>query len=242
MLGRPVEIVSQHLRWLFAVAHCRWDGGEAIVKRQPPMGRDREQMLWQHRLTEHLADRGVPAARARGLVELDGLWYEVFDLAAGRDVYSGVDTLGAVSQRAHVAAAGAMLARLHEAGASFEPSHGRSRQAGFVVQLGRRGWAPVDAVERMRGRGRPWPTTWRAAPGGEPVGAAYDEPLARIAAAARPSRAAAARRLADQQPLLRGRRGVGDHRLPPGRLAPRGARPGDRRRAQLLLLEPDLGR
>ena len=26
--GRPVEIVRQHLRWLFAVAVCRWDGGE----------------------------------------------------------------------------------------------------------------------------------------------------------------------------------------------------------------------
>ena len=41
MFGRPVEIVKAHLRWLFAVAHCRLEGGEAILKRQPPMGRDR---------------------------------------------------------------------------------------------------------------------------------------------------------------------------------------------------------
>src|SRR5690349_17671690 len=68
VLGRPVEIVAQHLRWLFAVARCRWDGGEMIVKRQPPMGRDPGQLHWQHRLTNHLADRGVPAARSRGLV------------------------------------------------------------------------------------------------------------------------------------------------------------------------------
>ena len=44
VLGRPVEIVSQHLRWLFAVARCRWDTGEAIVKRQPPMGRTADQL------------------------------------------------------------------------------------------------------------------------------------------------------------------------------------------------------
>ena len=37
--GRPGEIVSQHLRWLFAVAVCRWDGGGGVIKRQPPMGR-----------------------------------------------------------------------------------------------------------------------------------------------------------------------------------------------------------
>ena len=54
------------------------DTGEAfILKRQPPMGRTVDQLRWQHRLTNHLADRGVPAVRARELVELDGLWYEI---------------------------------------------------------------------------------------------------------------------------------------------------------------------
>ena len=63
-------------------------------------------------------------------------------------------------------------------------------------------------------------------------------------ATGRPRAAAgpAPRRLADQQPLLRRRRGERHHRLPPGRLRPAGARPGGRGRAQLLLLEPDLGR
>ena len=61
VFGRPVEIVAAHLRWLFAVAHCRWDGGEAILKRQPPMGAAADQLRWQHRLTNHLADGGIPA-------------------------------------------------------------------------------------------------------------------------------------------------------------------------------------
>ena len=62
VLGRPVEIVAQHLRWLFAVARCRWDEGEVILKRQPPMGRLAEQVRWQHRdliVWRHANDRGM---------------------------------------------------------------------------------------------------------------------------------------------------------------------------------------
>ncbi|MGZ4482234.1 MAG: phosphotransferase [Gaiellales bacterium] len=149
VLGEPVEIVSQHLRWLFAVARCRTAArGEVLVKRQPPMGRDAAQLLWQHRLTNHLADRGVPAARALGLVERDGLWYELFEPAAGEDVYSGVDTWEPFFSPVHAAAAGAMLARLHGAGADFEPRSPQP-QAGFVVQLGAIRLAPVDAVRAL---------------------------------------------------------------------------------------------
>jgi Ser/Thr protein kinase RdoA (MazF antagonist) len=148
VLGRPVEIVSGHLRWLFAVARCRWDGGETIVKRQPPMGRSPDQLRWQHRLTNHLADRGVPAVRVRDLVELDGLWYEVSDVAAGVDVYSGVDTWEPFFSEAHVEEAGRVLAALHDAGADFLPARSQP-QAGFVVQLDLVALDPVAAVERL---------------------------------------------------------------------------------------------
>jgi Ser/Thr protein kinase RdoA (MazF antagonist) len=148
VLGRPVEIVSQHLRWLFAVAHCRWDTGEAIVKRQPAMGRRVEQLHWQHRLANHLADRGVPAVRARDLVAEGDLWYEVLDVARGDDVYSGVDTWEPFASEAHVAAAGRMLARLHAAGEGFEPRHPQP-QSGFVVQMGLVHLPPAAAVERL---------------------------------------------------------------------------------------------
>jgi Ser/Thr protein kinase RdoA (MazF antagonist) len=149
VLGRPVEIVSQHLRWLFAVALCRFDGRELVLKRQPPMGRTIEQVRWQHRLTNHLADGGVPAARARELQQRDGLWYEQFDVASGADTYAGVDTWEPFFSAAHVAAAGRMLARLHRAGDGFEPRQPQP-QAGFVVQIDLCRLAPVAAAEVMR--------------------------------------------------------------------------------------------
>jgi len=132
--GRPVEIASAHLRWLFAVALCRAEGAEFILKRQAPLDRDIEQLRWQHRLTNHLADRGVPAARLREIVQRGGLWYELGDVAAGADTYAGVDTWGPFRSDAHVESAGRMLARLHAAGASMRPAVPQP-QAGFVVQI-----------------------------------------------------------------------------------------------------------
>jgi len=143
--GRPVEIVSAHLRWLFAVALCRADGEEFVLKRQPPLGRDIEQLRWQHRLTNHLADRGVPAARLREVVESNGLWYEIGDVAAGSDTYAGVDTWEPFRSDAHVASAGRMLARLHAAGESMRPAVPQP-QAGFVVQIDLVRLCPSDAL------------------------------------------------------------------------------------------------
>ena len=150
VLGRPVEIVAQHLRWLFAVARCRWDGGEMIVKRQPPMGRDIEQLRWQHALANFLADQGLPAVRSHGIVVRDGLWYELFDVAEGDDIYAGVDTWEPFRSDAHVRSAGRTLAALHEAGAGFEPR--RPQTSGFVVQLGLVELAPVAAADVMAAR------------------------------------------------------------------------------------------
>jgi Ser/Thr protein kinase RdoA (MazF antagonist) len=149
------------------------------LKRQPPMGRARSQIEWQHRLTNHLADRGVPAARALGLVEAEGLWYELHEPARGEDVYDGADSWDPFSSDAHVASAGRMLARLHAAGADF-PDRTPQPQAGFVVQLGSVALDPVDAVERLAGQ-RPAVADhlagrdWKGA-----VESAYDVPFARL--------------------------------------------------------------
>jgi Ser/Thr protein kinase RdoA (MazF antagonist) len=134
VLGEPAEIVSAHLRWLFAVARCRVGGRELIVKRQPPMGRDLEQLRWGHRLTNHVADRGVPAARMHRVVEVGEAWYEVGDVAAGDDAYAGVDTWEPFHSLAHSEAAGRMLAAFHAAGEGFTPARPQP-QRGFVVQL-----------------------------------------------------------------------------------------------------------
>jgi Ser/Thr protein kinase RdoA (MazF antagonist) len=148
VVGEDARVISRHRRWLFAVARCRTGEGDVYLKRQPPMGRDIEQLRRQHRLTNHLADRGVPAARAVGLVEAAGLWYELHEPATGEDVYTGTDTWDPFERDAHVVSAGRMLARLHAAGADF-PDPTPQRQAGFVVQLGSVARDPAAAVERL---------------------------------------------------------------------------------------------
>ncbi len=181
VLGEPVEITASHRRWLFAVARCRTETGDVMLKRQPPMGRQADQLLWQHRLTNHLADRAVPAARALAMHELAGLWYELFEPAAGEDRYEGTDSWEPFGTLEDVRAAGSMLARLHVAGGDFEPRRAQP-QAGFVVQLGLAGRGAVGAVERLcrlrpavadhLARRRDWQRD---------VAAAYERPLERLA-------------------------------------------------------------
>jgi Ser/Thr protein kinase RdoA (MazF antagonist) len=150
VLGEGAVAVARHRRWLFAVARCRTHRGDVYLKRQPPMGRRLEQLAWQHRLANHLADRGVPAARALGLVEHGGHWYEVHEPAAGNDVYASAESWDPFMSEAHAAAAGAALARLHLAGADF-PDRWPQPQAGFVVQLGTVALSPIRATASLAG-------------------------------------------------------------------------------------------
>jgi len=148
VLGEGAAAVSRHRRWLFAVARCRSHRGDVYLKRQPPMGRRLEQVAWQHRLANHLADRGVPAARALGLVEHGGHWYEVHEPAAGEDLYAGAESWDPFASETHAAAAGAALARLHLAGADFSDRRPQP-QAGFVVQLGTVAMSPIRATASL---------------------------------------------------------------------------------------------
>jgi len=148
VLGEGAAAVSRHRRWLFAVARCRSHRGDVYLKRQPPMGRRLEQVAWQQRLANHLADRGVPAARALGLVEHGGHWYEVHEPAAGEDLYAGAESWDPFVSETHAAAAGAALARLHLAGADFSDRRPQP-QAGFVVQLGTVAMSPIRATASL---------------------------------------------------------------------------------------------
>jgi Ser/Thr protein kinase RdoA (MazF antagonist) len=148
VLGAEAVAVARHRRWLFAVARCRTHRGDVYLKRQPPMGRRVAQVAWQHKLANHLADGGVPAARALGLVEEGGLWYEVHEPAAGEDLYAGAESWDPFASETHAGAAGAALARLHLAGADF-PDRRPQPQAGFVVQLGTVALSPVRAVASL---------------------------------------------------------------------------------------------
>ena len=228
MLGPGTRVLERHRRWLFAVSRCRTaDGRDLYLKRQPPMGRSIEQLRWQHRLTNHLADRGVPAARALGLVEQDGFWYELLEPAAGTDAYAGADSWDPFGRDVHVAAAGEMLARLHRSRrgllAARPPATGRVRRAARAGRAGRRGGGRGALPAAPGGRRVP------ARPGlaGARRGRLRPPAGARRRAARAAGGAAAARRLADQQPVLRGRPADRGDRLPPGGLrAADSCRPG----------------
>src|SRR4029079_16633492 len=58
VLGPETELVTRHRRWLFAVARCRTPAGDVYLKRQPPMGRTRRQIEWQHPLPHTPAATG----------------------------------------------------------------------------------------------------------------------------------------------------------------------------------------
>jgi len=179
VLGPETEVLTRHRRWLFAVACCRTPKGDVYLKRQPPMGRTRAQIDWQHRLANHLADRGVPATRALALVESERLWYEVHEPATGEDVYERADSWDPFRSDAHVRSAGRMLARLHAAGADY-PDRTPQPQAGFVVQLGAVARDPVAAVETLAAQ-RPAVADYLAGRGWQAaVAAAYTEPFARL--------------------------------------------------------------
>lgn len=180
VLGVDAGIAAGYRRWLFAVARCSTPDGDVYLKRQPPMGREIGQLRWQHRLTNHLADHGIPAARALGLVEHEGLWYELHEPARGSDVYADADSWDPFECTDHAGSAGAMLARLHRAGADFEPMEPQP-QAGFVVQLGMIALSPVGAVTAIA-CARPAVAEYldRAAGWESEVTEAYDQPFDRL--------------------------------------------------------------
>ncbi len=148
VLGPNVRVTERHRRWLFAASRCETPEGAVYLKRQPAMGRALGQVQWQHRLANHLADRGVPATRALGLIDRGELWYELWEPAAGNDAYTGTDTWEPFHSLAHVRAAGAMLARFHLAGVDFTPLEPQP-QAGFVVQLGPLDRPPSEVVAEL---------------------------------------------------------------------------------------------
>ena len=166
-----------------------------------------DQLAWQHRLANHLADRGVPAARALGLVEHGGHWYEVHEPAAGEDVYAGADSWDPFASEAHAAAAG------RGPGAPAP----RRRRLPRPARRSRRPASSFSSTPVAHGAGSGGrragrrPAGGRRLPRGEAVGARRGRGLRAVFDRLRPRRARAAagaapRRLADQQPLLRRRR------------------------------------
>ena len=242
MLGAGAAVVARHRRWLFAVARCRTHRGDVYLKRQPPMGRDarpggvaapareppgrsrraRRAGAGPRRARRPLV-RGARAGRRRGRLR-------------------GRRQLGPVRER------GARGGRRRRPGPAAPgrrrlprpPPH--SRRPASSSSSTRLPWSRSRPSPRSPTPGRRSPSI-SAARRGRATSPRRTAPSSTACARSCPGLPAgpASRRLADQQPLLLGRRGERHHRLPPGRLRAPDARPGGRGRAQLLLLEPHLG-
>lgn len=96
-------------------------GGRYFVKKRACGFRPRGDILWRHRVIEHLAAGGVPTPRLIAntegdtLTEREGFCYELFEAAAGDDLYRGFHSWMPPTRAAHARAAGEMLARVHAA-------------------------------------------------------------------------------------------------------------------------------
>lgn len=131
LLGRfPTLGVFHSLTWrsprpLSAAALVRTSVGEFFVKRHHQSVRSVSTLVEEHGFAAHLHTRGMPVPRV--LQDVDGesavaigSWvYEVHERAIGTDVYRDAFSWSPIGGIAHAHAAGAMLARFHEAASDY---------------------------------------------------------------------------------------------------------------------------
>ena len=126
--GRPGGAAA--VRWrsprpMSAAALVGGDGGEVFVKRHHTLVRTAAQLSAEHALADHLRARGVAVPAVLRLpdggttVTSGDHVYEVHTPAVGIDLYRDVLSWEPFTSVQHARAAGAALARFHEASASF---------------------------------------------------------------------------------------------------------------------------
>ena len=123
--GTAADITWHSPRPWSAAAVARWPGRAVFVKRHHVRVRTARQLAAEHAFISHLRDRGIPAPAV--LRTTDGattvrrgdFCYEVHDLAGGHDLYRDAMSWTPFISLDHARAAGAELARLHRAAASF---------------------------------------------------------------------------------------------------------------------------
>ena len=100
--------------------------GTFFLKKRARGFRRRADVLWRHRVIEHLVSRGIPTPRVLAneggdtLTEQEGFCYELFEAAAGADIYRDIHSWMPPTHLAHARAAGEMLARVHTALRDFK--------------------------------------------------------------------------------------------------------------------------
>jgi len=124
--GEAIEILSISPRPLSAGSVVRTAKGRVFVKRHHRSVRDRDELLEEHRFLLHLRAHGGPVPRvfasAAGetAIEKDDWTYEVHEAAEGIDLYEDAISWTPFRCVHHARAAGAALARLHNAARGFD--------------------------------------------------------------------------------------------------------------------------
>ena len=110
--------------------------GPLFIKRHAQRVRTPSTLSEEHRYVAHLRQRGVPTPRVlrdaqdRSALAIGAWIYEVHEPAAGRDVYRDAISWSPLTDLTHARAAGAMLAKLHQAAADF---HAPQRSTHILV-------------------------------------------------------------------------------------------------------------
>jgi Ser/Thr protein kinase RdoA (MazF antagonist) len=138
-----------------SVVECPGDAplGKVFVKRHHRMIRDREGLLEEHRLLEHLYPRcdlvrpALADADGETVVELEEWVYEAHPVAAGVDVYEQALSWTPFHHSGHAYAAGRALARLHQAAEGYAAPARKSQQlvSSFTIFADEE---PARAMER----------------------------------------------------------------------------------------------
>ncbi|MGC8510998.1 MAG: phosphotransferase enzyme family protein [Acidimicrobiales bacterium] len=121
-----VRVLWRSPRPMSAAALVRVNQASLFVKRHHEHVRTAARLEVEHRFGDHLRAHGVatPASRrgprGESVARVGPYLYEVFDVARGRDLYRDVPSWYPYAKPEHARHAGAALARLHQAAATFD--------------------------------------------------------------------------------------------------------------------------
>ena len=125
-LGSLHAIDWRSPRPLSAAALVTTTTGRAFIKRHHRSVRDERTLAEEHRFSDAVRALGVPvprilrAAGGESVIGTEQWVYEVQESARGTDVYREAYSWSPIGGERHALEAGAMLARLHHAAASFD--------------------------------------------------------------------------------------------------------------------------
>jgi len=124
--GKPLEILRVSPRPFSAAGVVAAESGPVFIKRHHRSVRDREGLLEEHRFLTHLQTHGARVPRifidasGESAIERGDWTYEMHEVTPGVDLYGDAVSWTPFRTVAHARAAGAALARLHDAAKGFD--------------------------------------------------------------------------------------------------------------------------